>query len=185
MKTRLLFTTIFTVLNFSNLSECFGDKVLLLKNTEFLGETSLKNKNHEICFNGLEDIQKDSTIGHLNNCIGGKYGNVRTMQNVDLWINKKISTMLKIAGYSVKTDCFEKDRKFIINGQILKVCTIGYFGYEGKVIINVNVSSDSTIIINRSYTGLKRIGDPPCSYATKLFEKTLKDALDSAISQIA
>lgn len=74
MKTRLLFTTIFTVLNFSNLSECFGDKVLLLKNTEFLGETSLKNKNHEICFNGLEDIQKDSTIGHLNNCIGGSTG---------------------------------------------------------------------------------------------------------------
>jgi len=89
-----------------------------------------------------------------------------------------------MAGYSVHENCSPQRAGLIeIQGKIVKVYTTAYLSYLGEVTIDASVSLDSSIIINKKYSGHTQ-GGLNMAASSYMFGETLQKALKSMITQL-
>jgi hypothetical protein len=161
----------------------FGTREVMLKNTAIADTTLTGNRNHAICFNGLSDARKDSTIGHVQNGYGMRTAEVVALNSIPEWVNIEIINKLTIAGYTVNEQCTPSDDMLAINGKIVKVYTTAYMNYLGEVSINATITSGSMELLNKTYSGYKKEG-VNWAASKEVFGNLLESSLKMAIDQL-
>jgi hypothetical protein len=161
----------------------FGTRSVTLKNSESISSNDKTHHNHEICFNGLSDVRKDSTIGHVQNGYGVKTADVVSLNSVPNWVNTEIRTQLENCGYIVNENCASNGNNFLISGKIVKVYTTAYWTYLGEVTIKTSITRDSSEILNKTYTGYNKAGTNWAATA-QVFGTVLEASLKSAVNQL-